>query len=168
MYSIGAKIVHPAYGAGTIVRIQEKTLGECRNCYYIIESVPGPHEMHIMVPVDHATDIGLRPIGQAKQLRTWLDLAGTPPPTSEVIHDFRARKSSLLELLKSGSFLKVTHAVRMLYFLGTEHPLSMTDRFLLDQGKQILASELALATEATLEAAMEEIEAKLESMAPMP
>ncbi len=165
MYPVGSKIVHPFYGAGTIVRIQEKSLGDATNQYYVIDTVPGPREMRLMVPVERAAHLGLREVGDAETLRSLLETASTPPEERDVIHDFRKRRTLVTEQLKSGSFSQVMDAVRMLYYMGTERPLSMTDRALLDQGKEILASELALSAGADLSQAMSEIESDLEDMA---
>jgi CarD family transcriptional regulator len=164
MYPIGCKIVHPFYGAGTIVRIQEKSLGESTNRYYVIDTVPGPREMRLMVPVNNASDVGLREVGDAGALRAMLETASRPPEERDVEHDFRKRRTLVTELLKSGSFSRVVDAVRMLHFMSTERTLSMTDRALLDQGKEILASELALSAGADLQQAMQEIEDDLGDM----
>ncbi len=165
MYSVGSKIVHPFYGAGTIVRIQEKSLGELTNQYYVIDTVPGPRELRVMVPVKNAAKVGLREVGDAESLRAMLASASKPPEERDVVHDFRKRRTMVTECLKSGSFSQVVDAVRMLYFMSTERTLSMTDRALLDQGKEILASELALSAGADLNEAMIWIEADLGSMA---
>jgi CarD family transcriptional regulator len=165
MYPIGSKIVHPFYGAGTIVRIQEKRLGESTNQYYVIDTVPGPREMRLMVPVEKAANLGLREVGDPSTLRALLETAATPPEEREIIHDFRKRRTLVTEQLKSGSFTQVMDAVRMLYYMGTERTLSMTDRAMLDQGKEMLASELALSAGADLNQAMNEIEKDLEEMA---
>jgi CarD family transcriptional regulator len=164
MYPVGSKIVHPFYGAGTIVRIQEKSLGALTNQYYVIDTVPGPRGMRLMVPVEKAANLGLREVGEADTLRTLLEAASSPPEQRDVIHDFRKRRTLVTEQLKSGSFSQVVQAVRMLYFMGTERPLSMTDRAMLDQGKEMLASELALSAGADLSQAMDEIEGDLEDM----
>jgi CarD family transcriptional regulator len=165
MYSVGSKIVHPFYGAGTIVKIQEKSLGEMTNQYYVIDTVPGPRELQVMVPVKNAADVGLREVGDAESLRALLASACTPPEERDVVHDFRKRRTLITECLKSGSFSQVVDAVRMLHFMSIERTLSMTDRALLDQGKEILASELALSAGADLQQAMIEIETDLGSMA---
>ncbi len=166
MYSVGSKIVHPFYGAGTIVRIQEKSLGDMTNQYYVIDTVPGPRELRVMVPIKNAAEIGLREVGDAESLRALLASAAQPPEERDVVHDFRKRRSLITESLKSGSFSQVVEAVRMLHFMSTERTLSMTDRALLDQGKEILASELALSAGADLQQAMIWIEADLGSMEP--
>lgn len=166
MYAVGSRIVHPAYGAGTIIRIQEKSIGDSTNQYYVIDTVPGPREMRLMVPVDAAGELGLRRVGDKQQLLELLDTVTTPPEDDDVVQDFRRRKALITDQLKSGSFSEVVAAVRMLHYMSTERRLSMTDRSLLDQGKEILASELALAMGVELDQALSEIEGELNEMIP--
>ena len=61
MYQIGSRVVHPCYGAGVVVRIQEKSIGDSIHAYYVIDTVSRP--MQLMVPVDRAEEVALRPVG---------------------------------------------------------------------------------------------------------
>jgi len=162
MYIVGSKVVHPCHGAGTIVRIQQKSIGATEHTYYIIHTVGKP--MQVMVPVRSADQLGLRDVGEQGDLRTKLAACRERPAADEINSDFRARQLALNEQLKSGRFELVTCAVRTLHFLNAQRPLGMMDRQLLDAGKQILASELALASDLDIEAAMAEIDTSLARM----
>ncbi len=159
LFGIGSKVVHPCYGAGTIVRIQEKTIGETNNAYYIIR--PISRDMQLMVPVDRAHEVNLRPVGDLTRLRQALrepcDLAQEAPPL-----DLRQRQSAMRARLKSGSFGEVVRVTRLLYAMSTKRPLGSVDRELLEQGKAFLASELALAAEVEMAEALQEVEAMLQ------
>jgi CarD family transcriptional regulator len=162
MYVVGSKVVHPCHGAGTIVRIQQKTIGDLQHTYYVIDTVG--KAMQIMVPVRRADTVGLRDVGDQAELRDHLACCGEAPAVDEIESDFRTRQSALHEQLKSGEFTMVTQAVRTLYFLNTQRPLGMLDRQMFDSGKQILASELALASGQDLESALDEVESTLARM----
>lgn len=159
MYDVGSKVVHPCHGAGTITRIQEKTIGASHHTYYIISTVC--KSMQVMVPVRRAEDVGIRDVGDEQDLRSTLDFFFVPPGKDDIETDFRTRQNALQEQLKSGSFSDVAGAVRMLYYLNAQRPLGMTDRQMYDDGKQMLASELALASDQEIDGAMEEIENRL-------
>ena len=59
MYSRGDQIIHPRYGAGTIVGKKKMTfMGKIRN-YHIVELVGDRGE--VMIPVEAATDMNIRP-----------------------------------------------------------------------------------------------------------
>ena len=49
MFPVGAKVVHPCYGAGTIVRITEKNIGDAARAYYIISTVSRPMDRKSVV-----------------------------------------------------------------------------------------------------------------------
>ncbi|MEA3406886.1 MAG: CarD family transcriptional regulator [Chloroflexota bacterium] len=166
MYAVGSKVVHPYHGAGTIVRIQEKSIGDSTNFYYVIDTVPSPREMRLMVPVDDAERVGLRRVGEASRLREMLSVLTKHPSEDEVETDFRARKATMTERLRSGQFAEVVKVVRELFAMSMHRSLGTTDRRFLEQGKEMLAGELALAANIDREEAMEEIEKKALEMVP--
>ena len=161
-YVIGTKVVHPCYGAGVIVRIQEKSIGDEAHSYYIIESVA--RSMQVMVPVGRAESIGLRKVGEEERLRSLLARCSIEPEEHEIEKDFRARTADIRERLKSGRFGEIVNCARALYLLNTRRPLGTTDRQLFDQAKDFLAGELSLATETQVSEAMEQVENLFEAM----
>ena len=164
MYSVGSKVVHPCHGAGTVVRIQEKSLGDLTHTYYVIDTLPG--SMRVMVPVSQVDEVGLREVGAAEDLRAVLQTCTVAPLEDEVDTNFRTRSAKMSEQLKSGSFEDVADVVRMLYYMSTMRSLGMTDRRFFEQGKDFLAGELALATGQDMEAAKSEVETFLGCMIP--
>lgn len=162
MYSVGNNVVHPCHGAGTIVRISQKSIGDTAHMYYVIDTISG--SMRVMVPVHRAESMGLRGIGETQGLRSALLTCMQAPQEDEIDWDHTSRQRDLAEKLKSGSFDEVLTVVRVLHFISTQRPLGMTDRQMLDQGKSMLAGELALATGVDLTAATQEVENSLASM----
>jgi CarD family transcriptional regulator len=162
MYSIGNKVVHPCYGAGTIVQIDEKQIGTLHHSYYIVRLCESKHNTDIMVPVKRADEMGLRPVGHAAALRETLDQCSEAPEDVEA--DYRVRRVWASELLKSGSFERVTFMVRCLTLRNSQRPLGLGERDTLQEGKAMLAAELALAADQELADAMAEVEGRLEMM----
>ena len=165
-YVVGSKVVHPHHGAGTIVSIQEKKIGELSHQYYIIRmpAMDRSHDMELMVPVKRAVELGLRPIARLSRLRRSLAPCCEPPTEAEHIKDYRARQAAVTEKLKSGSTAEVTSAVRVLFFVNSQRRLGMVDSRLFDRGLNMLASELALASDKEIGEAREEIEELLGQM----
>ena len=161
-YHVGSKVVHPCYGAGTIVKIQEKEIDESIRQYYVISTISRP--MQLIVAVDNAETAGLRQVGQERCLRQTLSIVGTKPPEAEIPTDLRVRQTEMKEWLKSGSFDRVVEVVRRLFFLNAKRPLGSVDKQLLDQGKELLAGELALSSDTKLNEAMREIDNVLANM----
>ncbi|NLV73639.1 MAG: hypothetical protein GXY52_02990 [Chloroflexi bacterium] len=162
MYPVGSKVVHPCYGAGTITKIQEKEVHEETRRYYVIYTINRP--MELMVAVENAESTGLRTIGTQEELRQVLAEGATLPGEDEINTDLRARQNEMREWLKSGNFDQVVNVVRQLFFLNSRRPLGSVDRQLFDQGKELLAGELALSSDGNLASAMHEIEGVLAEM----
>ncbi|NLT72891.1 MAG: hypothetical protein GXX94_01675 [Chloroflexi bacterium] len=162
MFQVGARVVHPCYGAGIVVRIQEKSIGESVHAYYVIDTVSRP--MQLMVPVSRADDANLRPVGRASELRDCLCACSEAPEDDEISKDLRARQASMRDQLKSGVFSDIVEVARQLYYMNSKRPLGTIDRQLFDQGKDFLAGELALASEIEIDQARQEVENVLMSM----
>lgn len=162
IYAIGTRVVHPCYGAGTIVRIQSKSIGDQSNAYYVIDTVC--RSMQVMVPVHRADTVGLRQVGEAPGLREMLAACSDQPVEDGIASDLRARQTDMRDRLKSGSFDTVVGVVRQLFFMNSRRPLGTVDRQLFDQGKEFLAGELALASSIEMDLAMQEVESRLGEM----
>lgn len=154
--------MHPRHGAGTIVRIQHKRFGDVSNTYYVIDTISRP--MQVMVPVQRAKGIGLRRVRSASKLRRVLASCRVAPRPDEVEKDYRARQHAVEDQLKSGHYEEVASAVRILFYMNTQRALGTTDRALLERGKDILAGELALASNQEISEAMQEVEDNLTEM----
>jgi CarD family transcriptional regulator len=161
-YAVGSKVVHPCYGAGTILRIQKKSIGDATSTYYVIRTTC--RSMQVMVAVDRAESAGLRGVGEPARLRNMLSICSEPPLDSEIERDLRVRQNDMREQLKSGQFSTVVSVARILFYLNQRRPLGTIDRQLLEQGKDFLAAELALASDIEFVRARQEVEAILLQM----
>ena len=71
MFSVGDKVIHPSYGAGTVLEINEKQIGEQQRNYYVIELLAQAGTL--MVPVSRASELGLRsPVERPEHVLTIL------------------------------------------------------------------------------------------------
>jgi len=143
LFKIGDKVVYPMHGAGVIEAIEEKeVLGEKR-LYYILRLPVG--DMKVMIPISNGKEVGLRGV---------VDQEGV----KKVIHILRQQSSSMstnwnrryranLEKIKSGNIYEVAEVVRNLVKRDREKGLSSGERKMLENARQILISELVLATE---------------------
>lgn len=162
MFTVGSKVVHPCYGAGTIVRIQNKSIGDTTHAYYVINTVS--RSMQLMVPVNGADEAGLRQVLKPSTLREMLEACHDSPGGDDINPDLRSRQADMRERLKSGDLTEVVDVVRQLFYMNNARPLGTVDRQLFDQGKELLAGELALTTGADMLSAMQEVEDNLAIM----
>lgn len=142
MFRVGDKVVYPMHGAGVIEAIEEKeVLGERRK-YYIMKLPIG--NMKVMVPISNGSNLGLREVigsGEIQRVMTILQ-----DRTDVVTANWSLRYRQHLEKIKSGNIFEVAEVVRNLYLREKEKGLSTGERKMLDTARQILVSELSLAT----------------------
>jgi CarD family transcriptional regulator len=163
VFTVGSRVVHPCYGAGEIVRIREKTIGDISHTYYIIDAVMG--DMELMVPVKRADEMGLREVKPLLDLERALAECAVPPEPDDLEKDYRRRKAILSQALKSGDYQEVVEVARRLYFRSTNRVLGATDRTMLNRAKELLAAELAMAADSEVDWAKEQVEDRLAAMA---
>jgi CarD family transcriptional regulator len=143
LYSIGDKIVYPMHGAGVVESIEDRLiLGESRR-YYILRLPIG--EMTIMIPCDSTDNVGVREIIGKKELK-FVDKA-LQGVTEEISGNWNRRYRDNMEKLKSGQLPNVCEVVRNLMRAERKKKLSMGEKKMLSNAKQILMSELILVSE---------------------
>jgi len=161
MYRIGTKVVHPCYGAGTIVSIDSRQIGEIEHTYYIVDMLDSHRVTQVMVAVKRADEMGLRRVGNVSRLREIMCRCQRRPDDDQIERDYRKRQPRTLADLKSGSFGQVLDMVRRLVSLNMRRSLGYTDKARLDEGKQMLASELALAADECVDDVLQELDEQL-------
>jgi CarD family transcriptional regulator len=156
LYNIGDKVVYPMHGAGVIEAIEEKeVLGEKRK-YYILRLPVG--DMKVMIPINN-DGTGLREVIDDAGVQEVMNILGQDfvPASGNWNRRYRAN----LEMIKSGDIYKVAEVVRNLFKRDKEKGLSSGERKMLESARQILLSELVLATEVEEEKAQLLIEKAL-------
>ena len=146
-FNIGDRVVYPMHGAGVIDAIEERDISGDKKDYYIIRLSLG--EMKVMVPCQNVKDLGLRIIIEADQVERVLDILqgkGADMP-SNWSHRYRAN----LDKIRTGNIFEVAEVVRNLSSREREKGLSSGERRMLENARQILYSEIALASGMTQE-----------------
>jgi len=144
LFRVGDKVVYPMHGAGIIEAIEEREiLGKTRQ-YYVMRLAHG--EITVMVPVDHAAESGLREVIDAGQIPEVLSVL----QNREVpVHgNWNNRYRANLAKIKTGDIFAVAEVVRNLSLRERDKGLSVIERRMLDNARQILISELVLAKDA--------------------
>jgi len=157
-FKIGDKLLHPLYGAGTVVAIEEQRDNGTVRDYYVIELVRPTGRL--LTPVDRAEQMGLRkPISKKARAKLLRILSGTPTRLPE---DYAKRRKKINETLREGSFVEIGQVVRDLAWRKSEGNATMGDRRLLKRAKEVLAEELAASDGVAKDEAMERIESVIE------
>jgi CarD family transcriptional regulator len=143
MYKIGDKIVYPMHGAGIIEQIEQKViLGERRE-YYVLRVPCG--DMKIMIPVDKSDDIGVRSVISAEEMKEVLAILRGE--STEMSTNWNRRYRENTDKLKTGDAKEVAEVLRNLLRTDREKTLSTGEKKMLSSARQILVSEMILASD---------------------
>jgi CarD family transcriptional regulator len=155
--SVGDQVVHPKFGAGQITGIEQLELVEGFDNYYVIAI--GDRGLVLRVPIRKMEELGVRPVmTPARMDRVLETLRSTPALLST---NFKTRQARLKEKLKTGRPRKIAEVIRDLTWLKRQNHLSPTDTRLLNQGQDVLATEIALVTDTKLMEARQMIDTAL-------
>ncbi|MBQ6781516.1 MAG: CarD family transcriptional regulator [Treponema sp.] len=159
-FKVDQKIVYPSQGVGRILEIFEKQFNDKTTQYYKIYI--DVSDMIVMVPVDNATMLGIRPIvEEAEALAALESLGETIEP---VTSDWKLRYQMNLDLLKKGSIADIASIVRSLYHRSKVKELPILERKLYDSARKLLIDEIASATGKSEKEVESMIHAKLEPL----
>lgn len=145
MYKVGDNVVYPMHGAGVIEAIEEReVLGE-RQKYYIMALPVG--DMKVMIPMDSAEEVGLRQVIDDEGVKRVYEILGGEETAMSTNWNRRYRAN--MEKIKSGDVFEVAEVVRNLTLRDRDKGLSTGERKMLESARQILISELVVASGAT-------------------
>jgi CarD family transcriptional regulator len=156
-FSIGDKVVHPRHGFGQITGLERLDLVEGFERYYVIKIPDRGLTVHL--PVRKTEELGVRPVMSPAKLARALDtLRGRPRPLSE---DHKERQARIREKLETGSPLRIAETLRDLSWRERRARLTEADAELLSRGREFLAAEIALVTDAKVADAKQTIDTAL-------
>ena len=157
MFNVGDKIIYPMHGAGVIQSVEEKKILGERKDYYSV-SIIG-NQMDILIPVDKAESIGMRPIGGHDDVEAILiELGGELDPMES---NWSKRYQDNLSLLKSGNSVNTAKVVKNLMLLDRGKGLSGGEKKMLHSAKGFLISEIMAVDNKTKEEAEKTVNAAI-------
>ena len=152
-------VVYPSQGVGIIKSIIEKLYKEEIIPYYVIYLEVS--DMTIMVPVNKAHGLGIRPIVAKNEALKALELIGEdyePVPS-----DWKLRYQTNMDLLKKGSVMDIATIVRSLYHRSKVKELPILERKLYDSALVLLGDEISCSLRKSKEEVENMIFTRLES-----
>ncbi len=143
MFKVGDRVCYPMHGIGSVEKIQELTVLNETAQYYVIRFVT--NRMMAMVPVATAQDVGLRSVITASECGDVLQyLTGEACEESE---NWNQRYRDNYAKLKGGNIYDVADVIKCLKKRDCERGLSAGERKMLATAKQVLLSELSIASD---------------------
>ena len=134
--------MYPAHGVAEVVAIESKDIAGSRRDFYVLKVVHS--EMKLMIPCDGADRAGLRDVadaeiaGQVFDVLRANEVAVKPGPWNRRFREYT-------ELVNSGQLVEVAKVYRDLWRIRPTRELSYGERRLLEQSRNLLVAELALA-----------------------
>ncbi len=146
----GDHVVYPGYGAGTIIAIEDKEFAGTITRYYMLKMVADEGEF--MVPTDNAESLGIRWVVEREAIWAVLGaLAGDLPD------DYKERQAGISQLLSTSHALNMSQGARDTARFAGFRALTGRDVQLYEELQTLLASELALAEDVSLEDARDRL-----------
>lgn len=148
MFNIGDKVVYPMHGAGVIDAIEEREILGTIHKYYILK-LP-VNSMKVMVPVKMAKELGVRYILKKEDMQEVMEALSSDEEV-EMPKNWNRRYRFNLNKIKSGNLIEIAGVLKSLEKLDNKKTLSTGERKILNEARQIIASEMILVFEKTLE-----------------
>ena len=118
--TVGQKIVHRRYGAGTVVRVRKGRKDEEFDNYYVID-IPS-RDLKVHLPVNSDQKMDLRALAtKAKMNRAMRILSENP---EDLPRDYRERRAFISEALKEGTVIALAQVIRDLVGLKSRKTMS--------------------------------------------
>lgn len=143
MFAAGDKVVYPLHGGAIVKEVERREQGGAQVDYYILQMLF--ESMTVALPVTSAEKLGLRPIGNEGSLAVIKRVLGEIPDVQAVKSISWNRRFQLyMDKIKSGSVVEVARIFKILTILEKNKKISVGERRLLHNTKQILQSEIML------------------------
>lgn len=143
MFAVGDSVVYPLHGGACVEELQKwEQNGEIIE-YYILRMLF--ENMTVAVPVMSAEKLGLRNVVPVEQLEEVAKVLQEQPDVQSVKSiSWNRRFQMYMEKIKSGDIMKVAGVFKVLSVLEGMKKISVGERRLLHNTKQILQSEIML------------------------
>ncbi len=153
MFDIGEMAVYPAHGVGVIESIEQRSVGETEQSFYVMKILN--NNMVIMIPTATSKNVGLRSIISSNEVDDVFDIL-QEKDVEIGSQTWNRRYREYMEKIKTGSVFEVAAVLRDLYLLQEDKDLSYGERKMMDTAKGLLVKELSIAKQ-TEEDQVEEI-----------
>jgi len=155
----GNKIVYPSQGPCLIGPVVKKVIDGRQISFYQL-ALLNDSGGELLVPVDKAQTIGIRPLLNRSDIPKVLGMLKEP---SRADKDWKQRADDNFKLLTSGSAFDLAEIVKSLTRLGEKKALSFRESQTLEKARKLLIGEISEVMEETKSAVEEQIDEALKA-----
>ena len=143
MFATGDRVVYPLHGGAIIKEIERREQDGAFVEYFILQMLF--ENMTVSIPVENATRLGLREIVPLEKLDEVAAVLHEVPDVQSVKSiSWNRRFQVYMEKIKSGCIIEVAKVFKILFVLEKDKKISVGERRMLHNAKQILQSEIML------------------------
>ena len=151
MFSVGDKVVYPMHGAARVEAIEERIYDDKPAQYLVLSMFLG--NMKVRVPLCNSEKVGLRPVIPKNKMKEIQKVLKT-----EVVNNLKSitwnrRFTIYLDKMKTGDVLDLAEVISIVARQDKQKRLSTAERRLLGNARQILASEIMIVKDSSIESA---------------
>ncbi len=150
-FRVGDRVVYPNHGVGVIEHISRREIGATSQEFYQLRIEAS--NLRVMVPFATAASVGMRPVIERRALAPILQFLQREE-TVACAGDWKGRFREHSEKLRSGALEQVAEVLKALVQLHQAKPLSYREKKMLDRAAYLLVSEIASASQLSLEEAL--------------
>ena len=143
MFATGDRVVYPLHGGAIIKEIEQREQDGVLVSYFILQMLF--ENMTVSIPVDNAVRLGLRKVVPVEKLEEVAVVLHEIPDVQSIKSiSWNRRFQVYMEKIKSGCILEVAKVYKILSILEHDKKISVGERRLLHNARQILQSEIML------------------------
>lgn len=139
-FSKGDAVIYPQHGAGKIVDVQTKTIGDVERDYFVVDLEL--QDLRVWVPVDEAEEIGVRQPTAKDELDDLFELLSDHDV--RIPANFSRRMKNNQRRMNDGDVWQLAEVVRNLAVRRDRKHLSPSEKTLYLHARALLVAELAL------------------------
>ena len=143
MFKKGDMAVYPTHGVGIIEAVEEKSLSDRKQKFYIMRILG--NGMTIMVPTDNVEQVGMRSVISNKDALKVYKILKDKKSAPTDSQTWNRRYREYMDRIKTGSVYEVAAVLRDLFLLKIGKDLSFGERRMMDIAKGLLVKELSIA-----------------------
>lgn len=159
MFSLAQKVVYPGYGVAEVSRIFERKFGDSVSVFCELKFLN--KDMTVMVAMDRATEVGLRPLSSLENINNILETFILPAKRIDqqelTASNWNRRNKEYQNKLRTGSLRDISEIYRDLKCISKQKELSFGEKNLLSKAESLLVEEISAAENLDEEKAVERL-----------